>query len=91
VRHPKLGNLRWWFSNPTGGKTVSHYTATMDVQQTIMGLAYSGVLLSVSPFRPLASSQICHILEGSMLRVGLHRKFADKRHVFERMLMRLNF
>src|SRR5271163_4207381 len=33
------------------GKTVSHYTATMDVQQTIMGFAYSGVLLSVSPFR----------------------------------------
>ena len=71
------------------GQTVSHNTATTDEQQTIMGLAYSGVLLSVSPLT-LGELTDTSRLEGSPLRVGLYREFAENRHVFERMLVHLS-
>jgi hypothetical protein len=73
------------------GQTVSHNTATTDVQQTIMGLAYSGLLLSVSSFNFGELTDTSH-LEGSPFPIESLplQEFAENRHVFDRMLVHLS-
>jgi hypothetical protein len=89
VKHPKLGGLRWWFSNPTELRRL------VIIPQQWMCSRRSWDLLIVafsclSPHLDFGElTELLH-LEGSTLRVGLYRKFVEKRHLFERMLVHLN-
>lgn len=90
MKHPKLGSLKWWFSNPTRVRRL----VIIPQQRMCSRRSWDLLIVAFSCLSPhLDFGELTDLLhlEGSTLRVGLYRKFAEKRHVFERMLMHLNF